>query len=292
MSQSSDIKNITFQNNKILSLIFSQDRQNFLSNYCMSFLPGKPGREWTFDEAVSSGHIYLVKSLFPIFSDKGRFLEKHSFFQALENHTNTEDADTKTRYFEVIKFVIDNCYLPQDIFSGILHRVIDYDIKILNLLTRNKRREPFHYFDRVVKSALSVKKFDVVKLLLKNKVVVEDKIIFDIYNSADIETIKHLFLSGIKPKIYKLSNDAGNTIRKYEKLMFYVEDVSSDFNFYDGEDFEDYVLLCFYKHNNVIKRDRWTRRVYRVRNRRVICTAYELDNYENDYEDHEENYYY
>ncbi len=256
MSQLSDVKNISapFKNNNLLSFLF--DKDSFLSKHTMSFLPGKPGREWTFNEAVSSGHLYLVKFLFTDFHRKNDgYVDTHAFLQALEGHTNTEDKITKTRYFSVIEFVLQNCYLPRDLFFGVSHRIVDYDSDILNLLTRGNKQGYFSGFNNCIESALRLKKFDVIKLLLKNKVEIDEYLLFRIYQTADIKTIKHLYLTGVRPENGDLSKYGKFVTKDYDNLIFSSEDGRGT----DEPDVDEYTLLCFYKVGGTIKRDVWTR---------------------------------
>jgi hypothetical protein len=267
MSHITTSENISFQTNNLLSSLF--DKDSFLSKHTMSFLPGRPGREWTFDEAVSSGHLYLVEFLYPDFRTSQRFLEAGSFIQALQNHTNSKDSATKTRYFNVIKFVLKNCWIARDVFFGKLPDVAGYDLDILNLLFRkillswdNWSYQYFYDLNILVKEALNLKRFDVIIFLLKNKVVIDDDLLFQVYEKADIKTIRRLFLSGIRPVGTGVDADAEKIVKGHNNIIFfcgYFDDRGDDED--DDEIFKS-TLVCFYKINNTIKREVWKKTEY------------------------------
>ena len=243
-----------FQNNKLLSLVFNNN--SFLSRYTLSFFPGKPLREWTFPEAVRSGHMYLVKILYPAFKESGKFLRHRDILKAIDNHAKTSDIETKNRYFNVIKFVIENCTISKNGFYRTRCRYSDYSLDILNLLSKDKRHHCLWDVKLIFSTLLNFEKFDAVKLLLKNGVCVhDDEILFTVYEKADIETVKQLFLSGIKPEQH-VSENGKKIAESYENILFCTEEVISD-DSVDGVEINKSTLLCFYKVRGEIRRDVW-----------------------------------
>lgn len=298
MSQTNTLENISpsslplFQDNKLLSLVFAKN--NFLSRQCLSFLPGKPGKEWTFDEAVKHGHLCLVKSLYPKFRDSGRCVDSEALVSAIETHSRhggcglkvlyygkwvlhstvvriynphigtpiyspkkIEDDAKRARYYEVIKFVLENCLVDQNIFYKFERGVSYYHLDMVKLLIKHSDAIGFDKtrWTSFAKMALDVGYFKLVFLLRKH--LIGDEIIFRIYEKADMQTIKKLFLSGIKPPEYAPSKETQRILGMSPNLIYHCEDIRQS-----DPDYEDHTLLCFRKIKGLITRFLWRRRVY------------------------------